>query len=102
MIELGETLADAVRREVREECSIEVEPGQVIRVVDRIFPDQAGHIHYHYVVIYLLARYVSGEARPGSDAAALTWATRQELNSLHMVPVARQVVEHAFDLAQQR
>jgi 8-oxo-dGTP diphosphatase len=99
VIELGETIAEAVRREVHEECGIEIEPGQVINVADRVFRDKDGRIRYHYVVIYLLARYVSGEARASSDAAAVRWVTREELHGLDMVPVAHQTVQRAFVLA---
>jgi 8-oxo-dGTP diphosphatase len=102
VIELGETIAEAVRREVREECGIEIEPGEVTKVVDRVFPDEVGRIRYHYVVIYLLARYVGGEARASSDAAAVRWVTREELAGLDMVPVARPVVQRAFDVPEVR
>jgi ADP-ribose pyrophosphatase YjhB (NUDIX family) len=98
VIELGETIAAAVRREVREECGIEIEPGQVVNVADRVSPDEAGRIRHHYVVIYLLARYVGGEARASSDAAAVRWVTHEELDGLDMVPVARQALQRAFEL----
>jgi len=95
-IEVGETIRDATRREVREECGIEVKVDTVIHVVDNIVPDGSGRIRFHYVVIYSLARYVNGEAHPRSDAAEVRWAAREELDVLDMHPLVRETVRRAF------
>jgi ADP-ribose pyrophosphatase YjhB (NUDIX family) len=98
MIELGETLHEAARREVREECGVEVEIDEVVNVVDNIVLDESGHIRFHYVVIYLLAQYVSGATRPNSDTSEARWVTREELSTLDMHPLARRVVQEAFEI----
>jgi mutator protein MutT len=97
-IELGETINEALKREIREECGIEIEVGKVINIVDRIVRDQKGGIQFHYVIAYLLARYVSGEARAGSDVSEIRWVTYEELDSLDMNPVARENTQRAFNL----
>ena len=61
LVDVGETLEQAVRREVREECSIEVEVGPLLGVFEPIVRDDDGRIRYHYVVIDYLARYVGGD-----------------------------------------
>jgi 8-oxo-dGTP diphosphatase len=99
VIELGETIRDAARREVREECGIEVEVGTLLHVADHIIPDGSGRIRFHYVVIYSLARYAGGEAHPRSDALGVRWATREELDALDMHPVARETAQRAFEAA---
>ena len=50
-VELGETLEAGVRREVAEECGIEIAVGGVAGVFEPIMLDNADHIEYHYVVI---------------------------------------------------
>jgi 8-oxo-dGTP diphosphatase len=100
-IELGETIRDAVQREVREECGIEIETDRIIDVVDNIIPDDSEHIRFHYVVVYLMAHHVSGRARPGSDASEVRWAIRAELDGFDMHPLARKALQRAFELARE-
>ncbi len=100
-IELGETIHDAAQRELREECNIEIEVDKITNVVDLIVSDDKERIKFHYVIIYLLARYVSGEVRPGSDASDIRWTTCQELNALEMTPVVRKNMQQAFEMARE-
>ncbi len=100
-IELGETVHDAAQRELREECNIEIKVDRIFNVVDAIVPDESQQIKFHYVVIYLLARYVSGEAHPGSDASDLRWVTLQELDTFDMNPVVRKNMQQVFKIARE-
>jgi 8-oxo-dGTP diphosphatase len=79
VVELGETVRDAARREIREECHIEIEIERTLDVLDRIFKDPDGRVQYHYVLIVLLARYKSGELRADSDIEAAEWADVHDL-----------------------
>jgi len=97
-IELGETVHDAACRELREECGVAIAVDRVVMVEDLIVRDEAGEIRFHYVVTYLLSRYLGGEVRPDSDALALHWATREELDTLDMNPVVRENMKKAFDM----
>jgi len=98
-IELGEKIFNAVRREVREECGIEIEVVKVVNVADSIVPDEDGRVWFHYVPVYMLARYVSGEAHPGSDALDVCWVVREELGNFDMNPIAYENIIRAFDMA---
>jgi ADP-ribose pyrophosphatase YjhB (NUDIX family) len=57
-VELGETILDAVRREVHEETGLTVEPQRAFQVYDWITRDEAGDVRFHYLVNYVLCRYV--------------------------------------------
>lgn len=96
-LELGETVSECARREVREECGLACEPLEVFHAVDRIFRDERGGIRYHYVIIEVLARWLSGEATPASDASAVGWFRPDELSSPDITPgvddVARVLLE---------
>jgi len=98
-INLGEKIYDAVRREVREECGIEIEVVKVINAADGIIPDEAGRFWFHYVPIYILARHMSGEARADTDAMDVRWVIREELDTFDLSPVTYENVVRAFDMA---
>ncbi|UCB43125.1 MAG: NUDIX hydrolase [Dehalococcoidales bacterium] len=99
VIEIGEAIYDAIRREIREECGIEIEVVKVINAADGIIPDGAGRVWFHYVPIYILARYVSGEAHPGSDASEVGWVAREGLDTFDLSPITYENVIRAFDMA---
>ena len=98
-IELGEKIYDAVQREVREECGIEIEVVRVVNVADSIVPDESGRVWFHYVPVYVLARYVRGEAQADSDALDVRWVVREELDALDMNPTVHENVIRAFGMA---
>ena len=58
-VEFGETLAQALRREMREEYSIEVAVGELLDVADHILPDEG----QHWVSPTFICTIVSGEPR---------------------------------------
>lgn len=98
LVELGERVRDAGIREVKEECNIDIEPLDVISVVDLILQDAEGKIKYHYVLIDYLAKFVSGELRPQSDVIAAQWFSQDQLKDLDIPEVTREVIEKAFKL----
>ena len=81
-LQLGETLEDAARREVREEAGLEIELGEVIATLDLIERDVDGRVRYHYVLIDFVAEAAGAELRPGDDAAAARWFTLEEAERL--------------------
>ena len=95
-VELGETLAQAAIREVGEECQLEVEIGDVLSTFDMIQRDERGRISYHYVLIDLAARYVSGEPVAGTDALDVRWVKEPKFNELDIVPRLLPVLRDAL------
>jgi mutator protein MutT len=96
LVELGETAAAAVRREVREECGIEITIGPLLGLFEPILRDPDGRIRYHYVVIDFLAHYVSGELRTGDDAAETRWVVPADLPNYELSPATREMIERAL------
>ena len=79
---LGETVEEALHREISEETGLEVKIGPLIAVTDAIFPDKKGSIRYHYTVLDFRCEWVSGQACPGSDAIEVRWIPIGELDSI--------------------
>ena len=77
-VELGETLQDAVRREVREECGIEIELADVHEVFERLIRDADGRVQYHYVILDYLARWVGGEPGPSEETLDSRWVSPED------------------------
>jgi 8-oxo-dGTP diphosphatase len=92
MVELGEKLHQAVRREVLEETGLQVEPGEVLDVFDSIFQDQQGRTQYHYVVIDYLCHSMSEEAKAASDVSEVRWVRADELAAMGLRDSIEQVV----------
>ena len=91
-LELGEKLRDGVRREVREETGLEVEPGEVLEVFDSLFPDAEGRTQYHYVLIDYLCRLLGGEAVAASDVSEVLWVNAEELAKMELRDSIRGVI----------
>jgi len=98
-LDLGEKLCDGVAREVLEETGLQVEVGPVVEVLDSIFPDGEGRTAYHYVLIDYLCHAQSGEAKAGTDASELRWASLEELPALGMKPVTIEVIGKALAMS---
>lgn len=100
VVELGETLAQAAARELREECRVEAEFHNVLSTFELIQRDENGRVRYHYVLLDLMADYVSGEAVAGTDALDVCWAGETELDKLDIVSRLLPVLRQALRLAQ--
>lgn len=94
-IELGETVRQAVEREVREECGIQVRAGDVVEVLDILYRDEAGALRFHYVLIDLACAYVGGELEHGDDVADVRWVHPDEFDALNVPENARAVIAKA-------
>jgi|TARA_B100000315_G_scaffold126264_1_gene116100 ADP-ribose pyrophosphatase YjhB (NUDIX family) len=97
-IEVGETLCDGLRRELREEIGIETRVGPLVELFDRIIRDDTGRVRYHYVLADYLCHHVRGELRSGSDAETVALADPGALSPYALTDKARTVIRRAADL----
>ena len=95
-VEVGESLDTAVRREVREETGLEIEPLGVFEVFERVMRDEAGAPEYHYVLIDYICRVNGGELCAGDDVCRVEWMKMEELAGLEIPEGTLGVIERGF------
>jgi 8-oxo-dGTP diphosphatase len=96
VVEAGEKLEYAVRREVREETGLEIEPLEMFEVFERIMPDADGRPEYHYVLIDYLCRVVGGQLAAASDVSRTAWVAERDLGEYRLTEGTQPVIERAF------
>jgi ADP-ribose pyrophosphatase YjhB (NUDIX family) len=96
LVETGERLEDAIRREVLEETSLEIEPLGVLEIFQRIMRDASGAAEYHYVLIDYVCRILGGVPRANSDVARVEWVKRRDLPALQITEGTLEVIEKGF------
>ncbi|MCK4924498.1 MAG: NUDIX hydrolase [Spirochaetes bacterium] len=92
----GEDLKKALRREVREECSIDIKVGDLIAEFEYIERDEEERVKYHYVVFDFKARYVSGKLVRASDALEVRWVPLEQLKEFDLTDKVREVIEKGY------
>jgi 8-oxo-dGTP diphosphatase len=77
-VEPGETLTEALVREVREETSVMVKPGRLVGVYQNVVTD--------ILMLGFLCEYISGEPTPSAESPAVEWVPRDEVLERIQVP----------------
>lgn len=100
LVELGETLAEAAMRELREETGIAAEPVGICGHRDIIARDAQGRVAQHFVILCHAARWTGGEGTPSPEAREIRWATQDELRALPVTEGLGPIVAAAFALVE--
>ncbi len=93
VVELGESLEDAVIRETMEETGLDVEAPRLIDVVDQVDLDEAGRVKYHFVIVDYLLKIKGGEPKAGSDADELQWVALDDVETYNLTASFRRFFE---------
>lgn len=91
-VEAGETLAEAVLRELREETGLEGVCGPLVGWVERIGPD------HHFVILDFAVTVLDPSTpRAGGDATEVAWVPLAEVPGMRLVEgLAEFLHEHGY------
>src|SRR3954454_10762689 len=98
VVEVGETLHQAVVREIAEETGIVIEPVTLAGQREFITRDEAGRGSRHFVIMCFAARWLAGEGTPQmEDLSELRWLRPEELSALKTTEGLADIVAAAFE-----
>lgn len=92
VVELGETVKEAVAREVEEETGILVRPVELLDVFNSIIRDDEGRVRFHYVLCEFLCENEGGDLKASTDVSDARWVPLIELSSIDMSRGTRQFI----------
>ena len=81
-VELGETLEQAVVREIREETALEIEPVALVGFRQAIARDAGGRVERHFVILPFAARFIGGEISLNEELAEADWLAPEAIAGL--------------------
>ena len=77
-LKLGETIAEGIKREVKEETQLDIDLRAPLPPFDRVVKSD-GEISLHVIYIDYLASLTGGELKPGSDVGEAIWVEKERL-----------------------
>jgi ADP-ribose pyrophosphatase YjhB (NUDIX family) len=100
LVEVGESLADAVRREIAEETGLRVRVEGIIKVIDRITfatgRDKQKRVRFHYVLVDFLCHVEGGTLEAQSDASEARWVRLPDIAQYSLRPATLRVIQTAM------
>ncbi|MFY9970473.1 MAG: NUDIX domain-containing protein [Roseiarcus sp.] len=94
VVEVGETLAEAVARELYEEVGVEADIVAFNRHVEPIVLD-GDRVRAHFVIASFVARWTRGEARVSDEMDAVAWIDPLTSESLPTTPELAEILKSA-------
>lgn len=86
VVEVGETLTEAVEREVREETSLAIEPVALAGYREVVARDAQDRVERHFVILPFAARWVSGEPVLNEELSEWCWADPAAIAGMETTP----------------
>ncbi|MBU7044367.1 MAG: NUDIX hydrolase [Theionarchaea archaeon] len=101
VVEIGEPVREAARREVQEELGLRVRIRDVVDVLDNIVSEH-GHVRFHFVLIDFWAELQGGILTPNHECLDAQWISREKLSAYDLTRGAQIAIEKVFQLIDQK
>lgn len=98
VVETGETLSEAVMREVREETALAIEPVALAGHREVIMRDAQGRVERHFVILCFASRWLSGEVVLNEELDDARWLAPADLAGLRTTEGLAGIVADAVGL----
>jgi 8-oxo-dGTP diphosphatase len=97
VVEVGETLMEAVAREVREETALEIEPVALAGFRETIVRDADSRVERHFIILCFASRWRAGDPVLNEELSEARWLDPAELAGLPTTPGLAEIVAAAFE-----
>lgn len=92
-IHTGETPEEALNREIREECQIQVQIGELLQAESLMFTNQRNEIEYHYLVLTYCCHAQAESGIPQSDISQLEWCMYVDALNKSLAPGIKAIIQ---------
>ncbi len=96
-VELGESLEQAVIREVREETGLSIAPVGLVGFREAIARDGSGRVERHFVILPFAAHWIEGEIALSEELAEADWLEPRTLAGLETTEGLAEIVAAAAE-----
>jgi len=97
VVEAGETLTEALKREVVEETGMVVEPVALAGHREVVVRDDDGQVSRHFVILCFATRWIKGEPKLNEELAEARWLRPAELKGLKTTEGLAEIIARAFE-----
>lgn len=96
VVEAGETLAEALKREVTEETGLSVEPVALAGFREVVMRDAGARVERHFVIMCFASRWIAGEPELNDELSEAHWLLPSELGALKTTEGLAAIVAEAY------
>jgi 8-oxo-dGTP diphosphatase len=93
-LKLGETLQAGAEREIMEETAITIKAKDPVYSFDFFERDDDGRVRFHYVIVDMIADYITGEVQGGDDALEARWVSQGELKEMEVSKNTLKIIDY--------
>lgn len=98
VVEVGETMLEALARELAEEAGVRIRAEGLVRLAERVIQDPDARVRYHYVIADYWGWIVEGRPRAASDVSEVRLVPLERLDAFPLHDEVRETIDEAVGL----